>query len=101
MLGLIAGYAGNKVSQVIMRIADVIMSFPSLLIAVIVLYVLGSSILNLMLVLAITRIPVYIRTTRAEVLEVRERMFVQAAQHVHGGRPSQKRVTRPSATSGA
>jgi peptide/nickel transport system permease protein len=56
------------------------MSFPSLLIAVIVLYLLGSSILNLMLVLAITRIPVYIRTTRAEVLEVRERMFVQAAR---------------------
>ncbi len=77
--GLIAGYMGKTVSQVIMRLADVIMSFPSLLIAVVVLYVLGPSILNMILVLAITRIPIYLRTTRAEVLEVRERMFVQAA----------------------
>ena len=78
-LGLIAGYMGKGVSQAIMRLADVIMSFPSLLIAVVVLYVLGPSIPNMILVLAITRIPIYLRTTRAEVLEVRERMFVQAA----------------------
>jgi peptide/nickel transport system permease protein len=79
VLGLIAGYMGKNVSQVIMRLADVIMSFPSLLLAVVVLYVLGPSIPNMILVLAITRIPIYLRTTRAEVLEVRERMFVQAA----------------------
>jgi peptide/nickel transport system permease protein len=78
-LGLVAGYRGRTISQVIMRIADVIMSFPSLLIAVVVLYVLGPSIPNMILVLAVTRIPIYLRTTRAEVLEVRERMFVQAA----------------------
>ncbi|HEY0032925.1 MAG TPA: ABC transporter permease [Devosia sp.] len=78
-LGLVAGYLGKTSSQVIMRLADVIMSFPSLLIAVVVLYVLGPSIPNMILVLAITRIPIYLRTTRAEVLEVRERMFVQAA----------------------
>jgi peptide/nickel transport system permease protein len=80
LLGLVAGFSSPRVNQVIMRLADVIMSFPSLLIAVIVLYILGSSVLNLMLVLAITRIPVYLRTTRAEVLEIRERMFVQAAR---------------------
>ena len=79
LLGLLAGYLGKHVSQAIMRLADVIMSFPSLLIAVIVLYVLGPSIPNMILVLAITRIPIYLRTTRAEVLEVRQRMFVQAA----------------------
>jgi ABC-type dipeptide/oligopeptide/nickel transport systems, permease components len=79
ILGLIAGYMGKVVSQVIMRLADVIMSFPSLLIAVVVLYVLGPSIPNMILVLAITRVPIYLRTARAEVLEVRERMFVQAA----------------------
>ena len=78
-LGLLAGYLGKNTSQVIMRLADVIMSFPSLLLAVVVLYVLGPSIPNMILVLAITRIPIYLRTTRAEVLEVRERMFVQAA----------------------
>lgn len=78
-LGLIAGYSSPRTSNIIMRGADVIMSFPSLLLAVIVLYMLEPSILNLVIVLAVTRIPVYLRTTRAEVLEVRERMFVQAA----------------------
>jgi peptide/nickel transport system permease protein len=62
------------------------MSFPSLLIAVIVLYILGPSVLNLIIVLAITRIPVYLRTTRAEVLEIKERMFVSAAR-VMGASP--------------
>ncbi len=79
-LGLVAGYTSRGLSQVIMRLADVIMSFPSLLLAVIVLYMLEPSVGNLIIVLAITRIPVYLRTSRAEVLEVRERMFVQAAQ---------------------
>jgi len=45
-----------------------------------VLYMLKPSVANLILVLAITRIPIYLRTTRAEALEIRERMFVQAAQ---------------------
>lgn len=79
-LGLIAGYSRGRWAQIIPRIADVIMSFPSLLMAVIVLYMLEPSAANIVLVLAITRIPVYLRTTRAEVLEVRERMFVQAAR---------------------
>ena len=79
-LGLIAGYSSKLFSHLIMRIADVIMSFPSLLLAVIILYMLPPSLLNIVVVLAITRIPVYLRTARAEVLEIRERMFIQAAQ---------------------
>ena len=78
-LGLVAGYSRRPAAQWIMRLGDVIMSFPSLLLAVIVLYMLEPSVANIVLVLAITRIPIYLRTTRAEVLEVRERMFVQAA----------------------
>ncbi|MGR9192868.1 ABC transporter permease [Rhizobium leguminosarum] len=79
-LGLVAGYSRSSAAQWIMRLGDVIMSFPSLLLAVIVLYMLEPSVTNIVLVLAITRIPIYLRTTRAEVLEVRERMFVQAAK---------------------
>jgi peptide/nickel transport system permease protein len=85
-LGLVAGYGPRWAGTVIMRLADVIMSFPSLLLAVIVLYMLAPSVANLILVLAITRVPIYLRTTRAEVLEIRERMFVQAAQ-VMGASP--------------
>ncbi|MEH6725631.1 MAG: ABC transporter permease [Hyphomicrobiales bacterium] len=80
VLGLIAGYTKTRASQIILRLADVIMSFPSLLLAVIVLYMLSPSVTNIIIVLAITRIPIYLRTTRAEVLEIRERMFVQAAR---------------------
>ncbi len=87
ILGLIAGYTSKLVSQIIMRLADVIMSFPSLLLAVIVLYMLPASVGNLIIVLAITRIPVYLRTARAEVLEIRERMFVQAAQVMGASTP--------------
>ncbi len=79
MLGLIAGYSRGAAGTMIMRGADIVMSFPSLLLALIVLFSLGPSVTNLILVLAITRVPIYLRTTRAEVLEVRERMFVSAA----------------------
>jgi peptide/nickel transport system permease protein len=79
-LGLIAGYRGGWLGEVIMRAADVIMSFPSLLLAVVILYMFEPRVANLVLVLAVTRIPVYLRTTRAEVLEIRERMFVSAAR---------------------
>ncbi|WP_209021227.1 ABC transporter permease [Paracoccus ravus] len=79
-LGLVAGYSRSRWSGAIMRLGDVIMSFPSLLLAVIVLYMLEPSVANIVLVLAITRIPIYLRTTRAEVLEVRERMFISAAR---------------------
>jgi peptide/nickel transport system permease protein len=84
-LGLIAGYRGGWVGEVIMRLADIIMSFPSLLLAVVVLYMLEPRVGNLVLVLAFTRIPVYLRTTRAEVLEIRERLFVSAAQVMGAG----------------
>jgi len=78
-LGLIAGYSRGALGNLIMRATDIVMSFPSLLLALVVLFSLGPSVPNLVLVLAITRIPIYLRTTRAEVLEVRERMFVSAA----------------------
>lgn len=79
-LGLVAGYSERWYSHVILRLADVVMSFPSLLLALIVLYTLGPSMINLVIVLAITRMPIFIRTARAEVLELRERMFVSAAR---------------------
>lgn len=80
VLGVVAGNSRGFLGQFIPRIADVIMSFPSLLLAVIVLYILEPSVSNIIVVLAITRIPLYLRTTRAEILEIRERMFVQAAK---------------------
>lgn len=98
-LGFIAGYRNDWTSAVILRVADVVMSFPSLLLALIVLYVLKPGIGNVILVLAITRIPIYLRTTRAEVLEVRERTFVTAAR-IMGASPRRLiwRHIRPTVT---
>lgn len=85
-LGMIAGYVGRGIGHVIMRFADILQSFPSLLLAVVVLYVLEPSVGNLIIVLAITRLPIYLRVTRAEVLEIRERVFVDAARALGGSR---------------
>jgi len=84
ILGMIAGYVGGLVGAAIMRLADVISSFPSLLLALIVLYVLEPHVMNLVIVLAITRTAIYLRVTRAEVLEIRERVFVDAARALGG-----------------
>jgi peptide/nickel transport system permease protein len=86
LLGFVAGYRNDWTSGVILRLADILMSFPSLLLAMIVLYVLTPGVANVIVVLAITRIPIYLRTTRAEVLEIRERTFVVAAR-VMGASP--------------
>jgi len=80
LFGLLAGYVGGIFSAIIMRISDILMSFPSLLLALIVLYVLQPHLATVVFVLAITRVPLYLRTIRAEVLEVRERVFVTAAR---------------------
>ncbi|MEU1799821.1 ABC transporter permease [Streptomyces sp. NPDC019937] len=79
-LGLWAGYHGGVRENVAMRVADVILSFPSLLIAVVVLYVFAPSAMNIVLILAVARVPVYLRTARAESAELRSRLFVDAAR---------------------
>jgi peptide/nickel transport system permease protein len=79
-IGLISGYVGGWVDTAIMRIGDVIVTLPSLLIALAVLFVLSPSMLNLIIVLTITRIPVYMRTARAQTLAVREQVFVEASR---------------------
>ncbi|MFD1715238.1 ABC transporter permease [Amnibacterium flavum] len=84
-IGLISGYFGGWVDEVLMRIADIMHTIPSLLLALAVLYVLQPSIANLIIVLAITRIPVYLRVARAQALELRERVFVESSRAVGAG----------------
>ena len=80
IIGLFAGYVGRWPEKVIMQISDIIQSFPSMLLAMVVLYILEPRAFNLVIVLAFTRLPVYIRVARSEVLELRERLFVDAAR---------------------
>lgn len=86
ILGLVAGYRDNWLSKIIMRLVDILMSFPTLLLALIVLYVLEPAVINVVWILALTGVPNFLRITRSEVLEVRERMFVTAAR-VMGAKP--------------
>lgn len=79
-LGMWAGYHGGWRESLAMRVADVILSFPSLLLAVVVLYVFSPSAANIVLILAFARIPIYLRTARAESAELRTRLFVDAAR---------------------
>ena len=85
VLGIVAGYFGKGLGNIIMRFGDILQSFPSLLLAVVVLYVLEPSVQNLIIVLAITRLPIYLRVTRDAVLEIRERVFVDASRARGGG----------------
>lgn len=78
--GMWAGFHRGWRETVSMRVADVVLSFPSLLIAVVILYVFDPSVANMIAVLAIARFPVYLRTARAEAAELQSRLFVDAAR---------------------
>jgi peptide/nickel transport system permease protein len=80
VLGLLAGYFGGRIDQVVMRLVDLQMSLPSLLIALLVLYILGPSLANVVLVLSITRWMVYARVTRGLMLSLKHVLFVEAAR---------------------
>ena len=79
-LGLIAGFYRGKLDDFIMRLVDLQMSLPSLLLALFVLFALGAGFQNLILVMVLTRWMVYARITRAMMLSLRERPFVEAAR---------------------
>ncbi len=86
-LGLVAGYSGGVLDDLLMRVADVQLAFPYLLLAIAIIGVLGASMLNLILVLAIANWVVYARLVRAEVLSLRSLEFVTAARCVGAGMP--------------
>lgn len=86
-VGLVAGYYRNWFDDVVGRFVDLQMSVPSLLIALLVLYVLGPSFLNVVLVLAVTRWMVYARVARGLMLSMREELFVEAAKSLGASSP--------------
>ncbi|NLY51922.1 MAG: ABC transporter permease [Firmicutes bacterium] len=79
-LGAIAGYVGGITDAIIMRIMDLILAFPSILLAIAIVASLGPGVVNAMLAIAIVRIPAMVRVTRSMVLSLREEDFVAAAQ---------------------
>lgn len=86
ILGAISGYAGGLVDNIIMRTLDVLMAFPSLLLAITIVSILGPGLQNALLAIAIVTIPVYARVVRASVLSIKEMPYV-AASRALGGSP--------------
>ena len=82
VLGLVSGYFGRWIDPLIMRCIDVLMAFPSLLLAIAVVASLGPGLGNAMLAVSIVGIPYYARIVRGSVLSLRNQEFVQAARVV-------------------
>jgi peptide/nickel transport system permease protein len=78
-LGLVAGFWGGWIDEVIMRVSDMFLAFPSLLLPMTIAAALGASVANAMLALAVSWFPWYVRLIRAQVLTVREELYVEAA----------------------
>jgi peptide/nickel transport system permease protein len=83
--GSLSGYYGGRVDEVIMRITDIFLAFPGLVLAVTVVAVLGRSLDNIMIAIAVVQWPTYARLLRGDILTVRGRDFVEAARACGAG----------------
>lgn len=84
ILGALGGYFGGWVDNLIMRVMDVLLAFPSLLLAIAIVTVLGPGLTNALLAIGIVSIPSYARVVRASVLSVREMDYVSATRALGG-----------------
>lgn len=91
-VGLVAGFYGGWTDTLLMRGIDVMLAFPGILLALAIVSMLGPSLVNLMIAVGISAIPVYARLTRGSVLQAREELYVQAAESV--GVPTQTILAR-------
>jgi len=82
ILGLMAGFLGKKVDFVIMRLADIMLAFPSLLLAMVVMYTLGASLINIFIALSVVSWAGTARVVRSQTLSLKEKEFVEAAESI-------------------
>ena len=80
LLGATAGYYGGKVDNVIMRIMDVFLAVPNMVLAIAIVSVLGSSLFNILISIAIPYVPRYARVVRGSVMTVRDKEYIEAAR---------------------
>lgn len=86
-LGLIAGYFGGKVDEIIMRFADMILAFPSLLLAIAIVASMGPNLLNALIAVSIPWWPWYARLVRSQVVSLKEMQFVESARAIGASNP--------------
>jgi peptide/nickel transport system permease protein len=82
LLGSLAGYFGGIIDEVIMRISDVFLAFPTLILAMAITIALGPSIQSVMIAIVVVSWPVYARLIRGDILAVREEDYVEAARGI-------------------
>lgn len=82
VLGIIAGYNGGWVDTLIMRLADIMLAFPSMFLAMVIMYTLGDGMINIFLALALVNWASVARIVRSETLKLRESEFVEAARSI-------------------
>lgn len=82
LFGLIAGYFGRAIDEVIMRIMDIFLAFPYLLLAILIVSALGPGIWNTILAIGIWGVPIFARQARGAVIAIRDREFIQAARAI-------------------
>ncbi len=80
ILGSISGYIGGTTENIIMRLMDIMLAFPSILLALVIVAVIGPGLLNAMIAVGIVSIPTYARITRASVISESTREYVQASR---------------------
>jgi len=85
LIGLMAGYMGGKVENVLMRVVDVLMAFPSLIMGLMVLAVLGSGLFKMILAIGIVLSPNFARVAHGATLSVKENEYVMAARAIGAG----------------
>ncbi len=81
-LGSLSGYSGGWIDHTLMRVIDTIMSFPSFILAMGITAALGNKLINVVIAIAITHIPIYTRLIRGEMLRIREMEYAEAARTV-------------------
>lgn len=79
-LGLVSGYFGGRIDTIIMRLMDMMFAFPSIILALAIVSVLGPSLFNAMIAIGFMQIPLFARLVRSNVLNIRELDYIQAAQ---------------------
>jgi peptide/nickel transport system permease protein len=84
-LGIVAGVLGARVEMLIMRCADMLMAFPTLLLALIIVAALGGSLMNEMLAIGVALTPNFVRLARSLALTIREQDYIMAARALGGG----------------
>lgn len=80
LLGIIAGYYGRWVDMLISRIFDILLAFPSILLAIAIVAILGASLQNALIAIAIINIPIFGRLVRSKVISLREEEYIMAAK---------------------